>query len=106
MENAKGMNKGFLMITISQLAKRFRLSRSTLLYYDAQGVLSPCGRTAAGYRQYDENDAVRLEKICLYRGAGLPLRDIRQILDAPEKHQAFLQYLGISDSKITKIRSF
>ena len=71
------------MATISRLAKRFSLSRSTLLYYDRMGVLSPSGRTANGYRVYDEADAKRLESICLYRRAGLSLREIRQILDVP-----------------------
>ena len=76
------------MATIGRLAKRFNLSRSTLLYYDTQGVLSPSGRTAKGYRDYDEADARRLERICLYRRAGVALKDIRKILDAPEDRLA------------------
>lgn len=71
------------MLTISQLAKRHNLSRSTLLYYDAEGVLHPSGRSAAGYRLYDDRDAARLEKICLYRGAGVALKEIKKILEAP-----------------------
>ena len=38
------------MQTISQAAKKFKLSRSTLLYYDRIGLLRPTERTAAGYR--------------------------------------------------------
>jgi len=36
----------------SQLAGRFGLSRSTLLYYDSIGLLSPSERTASNYRLY------------------------------------------------------
>ena len=72
------------MYTIGRLARKFQLSRSTLLYYDRIGLLKPSGRTQAGYRAYSENDARRLEKICTYRGTGLPLADIRKSLNGPD----------------------
>ena len=70
------------MLGISQLARRFGLSRSALLYYDAIGLLSPRARTAAGYRRYSAQDVARLEQIDLYRKAGLPLLDIARVLAA------------------------
>ena len=70
-----------MMYSISGLAKRFGLSRSTLLYYDSIGLLPPAARTASGYRQYDERDLRRLEQICLYRQTGLALAEIKRILD-------------------------
>jgi DNA-binding transcriptional MerR regulator len=72
------------MSTVGRLARKFGLSRSTLLYYDRIGLLSPAGRSPAGYRLYSEADARRLEQINTYRAAGLSLEDIRRILDAPE----------------------
>ena len=63
--------------------KRFGLSRSTLLYYDRIGLLRPSGRTRAEYRQYSEKDVGRLEQICQYREAGVPLAEIRKILQGP-----------------------
>ncbi|MEM7588258.1 MAG: MerR family transcriptional regulator [Acidobacteriota bacterium] len=68
------------MLTISQLAKRFGLSRSTLLYYDSIGLLSPSLRSRANYRLYSEEDVERMETIDLYRQAGLPLKDIARVL--------------------------
>lgn len=70
------------MYRISPLARKFGLSRSTLLYYDRIGLLSPSGRSKNGYRLYGEADAQRLGEICRYRRAGLPLRDIQKILTA------------------------
>lgn len=70
------------MHTIGRLASRFGLSRSTLLYYDSIGLLSPSGRTESEYRIYSEEDAKRLDQICLYRRAGLKLTDIKKVLDA------------------------
>lgn len=69
------------MPTISALGRRFGLSRSTLLYYDRIGLLRPGGRSAKAYRHYGEAEVARLEQICLYRRAGVPLAEIRRLLD-------------------------
>ncbi len=70
------------MLTISQLAKRFGLSRSTLLYYDRIGLLHPSGRSEANYRLYAERDVQRLMRINTFREAGVPLVEIRKLLDS------------------------
>jgi DNA-binding transcriptional MerR regulator len=70
------------MTTIGKMASRFGLSRSTLLYYDRVGLLSPSDRATNGYRCYSDADALRLAKICTYRKAGLSLSEIGRILDA------------------------
>jgi len=72
------------MTTISRLAKQFKLSRSTLLYYDRIGILRPSGRSPANYRLYTGVDRQRLEKICHYRKMGVSLKAIREILDSPD----------------------
>lgn len=72
------------MYRIGQLAREFGLSRSTLLYYDRIGLLSPETRSAAGYRLYAPADRRRLEAICAYRQAGLTLEDIRGLLAAAD----------------------
>lgn len=62
------------------MARSFGLSRSTLLYYDRIGLLCASQRSGAGYRLYSEEDRRRLERICMYRGLGLPLADVKQLL--------------------------
>lgn len=71
--------------TISKLALLFGLSRSTLLYYDRIGLLSPSGRTASNYRIYTEGDRKRLERIFNLRQAGLSLEDIKTILASEDE---------------------
>jgi len=73
------------MIPISQAASRHGLSRSTLLYYDRLGLVSPTYRTSAGFRLYKEEDLGRLELVCRYRAVGMPLSEIRRILDPEEE---------------------
>ena len=68
------------MYQISRLARRFGISRSTLLYYDRIGLFSPSGRSESDYRLYSQTDFERLELIRAYRQAGLTLQDIREIL--------------------------
>lgn len=70
------------MLTIGRLARRFSLSRSTLLYYDRIGLLRPTARTPSNYRLYAETDCRRLERICFYRQAGLTLGEIANILNS------------------------
>lgn len=87
------------MYRITQLARQFGLSRSTLLYYDRIGLLSPSGRSGADYRLYSPADRDRLGAICSYRRAGLTIEDIRILLDIPvddtnQVLQCRLQRLG------------
>lgn len=76
------------MLTVSQLAKRCGLSRSTVLYYESLGLLQAARRSAANYRGYTDREAQRLEQICTYRSAGLSLEDIRMLLERPESDAA------------------
>lgn len=71
------------MYTIGQIARKFRLSRTALLYYDSIGLLKNSGRTPSGYRVYSESDCQLLERICSYREAGLPLKKIKELLSGP-----------------------
>ena len=70
-----------MVSTIGRLAKRYGLSRSTLLYYDRIGILAPSGRLANGYRAYSKTDEDRLKSIVTYRRTGASMRDIRRMLD-------------------------
>lgn len=83
-KNTEGVAELERTFTISKLAKKFGLSRSTLLYYDAKGLLSPLGHQHGEYRVYGEKEFLRLEKICMYREAGVSLRAIKEILDVPD----------------------
>ena len=75
-------------MTISVLARKHGLSRSTLLYYDRIGLLKAGGRLAHGYRHYTPADDARLRQVCLYRRTGLPLAEIRRLLGRPRQDLA------------------
>jgi len=69
------------MFTIGQVAKKYSLSRSTLIYYDSIGLLTPSGRSASNYRLYSAADLQKMDKISLFRQAGLSLNAITLLLN-------------------------
>jgi DNA-binding transcriptional MerR regulator len=68
---------------VKEVAEMAGVSVRTLHHYDELGLLSPRGRTEAGYRLYAEQDLLRLQQILLGRELGLPLEEIRRSLDDP-----------------------
>jgi DNA-binding transcriptional MerR regulator len=69
--------------SVGELAAHAGVSVRTLHHYDEIGLLSPCDRTAAGYRRYSRRDAERLYRILVYRELGFDLTGIARILDDP-----------------------
>ena len=69
------------MFTIGQVAKKYSLSRSTLIYYDSIGVLTPSGRSESNYRLYSKSDLKKMDRIQLFRSAGLSLDSIESLLE-------------------------
>ncbi|HKN56810.1 MAG TPA: MerR family transcriptional regulator [Amycolatopsis sp.] len=55
----------------------------TLHHYDEIGLLTPGGRTASGYRSYDDEDLDRLQRILFYRELGFPLETIATLVNDP-----------------------
>lgn len=74
--------------TVGQVARLAGVSVRTLHHYDEIGLLSPSGRTRAGYRRYDDADLERLQQILFYRELGFPLEEIMTILDDPQASPA------------------
>lgn len=75
------------MYSIIKLCREYNLSRSTLLYYDSIALLKPSERTNSNYRMYSEEDKAKLGQICLYREAGVPLEQIKKLLQPNEKSE-------------------
>ncbi|MGY0230263.1 MerR family transcriptional regulator [Longispora urticae] len=70
--------------SVGQVAKFAGVTVRTLHHYDEIGLLSPSGRTRAGYRRYDDADLERLQSLLFYRELGFPLEEIAAILGDPD----------------------
>ncbi len=68
------------MLTVSQLAKRFNITRSTIIYYEKKGILLPFSRSENGYRWYGKAEIDRLKMIIAYRSFGLPIVKLTSLI--------------------------
>ncbi|HEV3040646.1 MAG TPA: MerR family transcriptional regulator [Candidatus Angelobacter sp.] len=69
------------MYRVREFAEKAGVTVRTLHHYDRLGLLKPSGRTDAGYRLYGERDLVRLQQIVTLKFIGMPLREIKDLLD-------------------------
>ncbi|WP_033291363.1 MerR family transcriptional regulator [Amycolatopsis jejuensis] len=84
--------------SIQDIARSAGTTSRTLRHYDAVGLLPPTRIGGNGYRYYDEQALVRLQRILLLRDLGLGLPAIAEVLDgqhdgvaALETHLALLE---------------
>lgn len=69
------------LMRIGELARRTGVSHRTIHYYERLGLLHPREREGVGYRYYDDEAALRLEKIAALKRLGLSLEDIASVID-------------------------
>ena len=69
------------LLTAHEFAEMAGVTIRTLHHYDRLGLLTPTARSDAGYRLYSETDLARLEQIIVLKFLGLPLKNIRDLLD-------------------------
>ena len=72
------------MKTVKEVSHLTGVSVRTLHHYDAIGLLKPARVSPAGYRLYGDSDLKRLQTILLLRELAFPLKEIKEILDAPD----------------------
>ncbi len=65
---------------IGEVARATGLEASAIRFYEQHGVVPEPGRTAAGYRAYDEGDVDLLQVVRRLRALRLPLDDVREIV--------------------------
>ena len=72
------------MKTVNEVSRMTGCSVRTLHHYDAIGLLKPTQITDAGYRLYDEDAIEKLFLILLFKEIGFPLKEIQNVLSAPD----------------------
>jgi MerR family transcriptional regulator, thiopeptide resistance regulator len=84
--------------TVGAVAALTGVSVRTLHHYDHIGLVVPSVRTPADYRGYTDADIERLHLVLVYRSVGLPLEQIRTLLDGGDafehlqrQHQSLLE---------------
>jgi len=80
-----------MAFTVGELSRLTGLTVRALHHYDEIGLVRPSQRTAAGYRLYDETDALRLQQVMVLRELGVPLDQIGAAIDAAADRAALLR---------------
>lgn len=70
--------------SVKQLSDLAKISVRTLHYYDEIGLIKPSYRMANNYRLYDDNDALKLQQVLIYKEMGLSLDEIDKIINAKD----------------------
>jgi len=66
---------------VREFAKLAGVTVRALHHYDRLGLLKPSRRTGSSYRLYTERDLARLEEIVVLKFLGIPLKEIRPLLE-------------------------
>lgn len=95
------------MLTVTQFAKRFGISRATVLYYEKKGLLHPHSRTANGYRWYGQKQMTIMGSILAYRGLGLPVAKFADLIKRKEgvtQERILLEQFSALEREILSLR--
>lgn len=91
---------------IGELARKAGVNPKTIRYYEQIGLLLPVPRNQAGYRQYGDKDAERLEFIRSAQALGIALGEIKEVLDFRDRGTyPCLYVLRLLDTKVKEIES-
>ena len=77
--------------TIHEVARLTGTTSRTLRHYDTIGLIRPSRVARTGYRYYDDDALVRLQRALLLRDLGLGLADVRRVLDSEQDPVAALR---------------
>lgn len=80
------------MINIKLMAQELGISAHTIRYYEKEGMVD-IPRDARGIRCFDDKSIDRLKAIIHYRRVGMPLEDIKKILQEFHNHSLSTQLL-------------
>ncbi len=69
------------MMTIKEAERITGITSQNIRYYEKQGLLNPARKAENSYREYSEEDIRRIRQIKLFRKLGMPLGDIKRLLE-------------------------
>ena len=95
------------MKTVKGVSKLTGISVRTLHHYDSIDLLKPTEVTEAGYRLYDDVALEKLYMILVFRELGLSLKEIADILHAPDydRNRILEKQIKLMQERISKLQN-
>lgn len=69
------------MKNIKEAEQLTGISSQNIRYYEKQGLICPARNEENSYREYSDNDIERLKLIRLFRKLGMPIEELRRLLN-------------------------
>lgn len=76
------------MLTIGKVANEAQLSTNALRFYEREGLIHPAGKSASGYRLYDDGAVARVRFIKQAQQCGFTLEEIGELLTLRSRDSA------------------
>ena len=70
--------------TLREVCTKYKVSRRAVQGYEKAGIVKSTGKNKMGYLLYDEISQERIGKIHMYQEIGFSIKEIKEIIDAPE----------------------
>lgn len=95
------------MKTVKEVSKLTGVSVRALHHYDTIGLLKPTKVTQAGYRLYDDEAVEKLYLILVFRELGLSLKEIADILHAPDfdRNRVLEKQIHLMQERVGKLQN-
>jgi DNA-binding transcriptional MerR regulator len=95
------------MRTVGEVSRLTGVTVRALHHYDEIGLLSPSGRSEAGYRLYGYDDLTRLQEILVWRRLGFSLEEIQRLVDDPghDRIQALRRQRELVEHELERLRA-
>ena len=95
------------MKTVKEVSVLTGVSVRTLHHYDAIGLLKPTQVTEAGYRLYNDAALEKLYMILVFRELGLSLKEIAEVLHAPDydRNRVLEKQIALMQERIGKLQN-
>lgn len=76
------------MLTVSELSKLVKATPDTIRHYVRIGLLTPSRNLENGYRQFNNNEIIKVTFILRAKSLGFTLHDIQIMFDHTDKGQS------------------
>ena len=98
-------------MTIDEVAKHFRISKSKLRYYEKNGVIKEIARDNNGNRVYTDNDLIWIDFFLNLKDTGMSLKEIVYYIGLKkdgqetvvERKEILLNHVDIIQEKIDEL---
>lgn len=85
--------------TLREVCAKYKVSRRAVQGYEKAGIVKPTGKNKMGYLLYDTAAQERIGIIHMYQEIGFSIREIKELIDAPE-----ISAIPILENQLEKLK--